>query len=287
VQFTVYQQLKDYFLTGEEFEIQVCRDCSLGITTPAPALVSLSRYYNSDAYISHSDTAKSTFDKVYRWIRNYTHKKKYQLINPDKKPLNLLDIGCATGEFLHYCHQQGMQVSGIEPNAKARSFASNTFRLQVGDENELSSYKSESFDCITLWHVLEHVPNITLRLQEIYRLLKPNGLAFIALPNYLSHDARYYGKFWAAWDVPRHLFHFTKTSFSRAAENTGFSLVSIKPMVFDSFYVSMLSHTYKTGVKSFAVPAFVGLISNIKAGFKTGEYSSQIFIIRKGSGVNH
>jgi len=279
--FTTVTNLKDYFLTGEEFAIYKCSNCGLLVTRPAPELSNLGKYYASEDYISHSDNKKDAFSIAYRLVRNYTHSRKYSLIRSLNKGQSVLDIGCATGEFLNFCSNKGMSTLGIEPNEKARNIAVSIHNLDVRDEPAIGSLDSDSFDMITMWHVLEHVPDINKRMQDIFRLLKSNGMAFIALPNHASHDAQYYQRYWAAWDVPRHLFHFDQKAFTLLAVKHGFELVSIRPMLFDAFYVSLLSEKYVSGKSSYVKAIERGLISNFKAMKRNREYSSLIYVIKK------
>ena len=284
--FTKSVELSDYFLTGEDFALYQCDACGLIHTRPFPAPSDLHRYYASEKYISHSGEKKSLLGKVYLSVRKYTHSKKFKLINRFTKGNSILDIGCATGEFLKYCEDKGMTVSGIEPNPKARNFAVSQYRLAVSDEPEIGRMKTGSFDVITMWHVLEHVPDLNHRMKELNRLLKDNGTAFIALPNHLSFDARHYGKHWAAWDVPRHLFHFNRKSFTRLAEKHGFEIAGVLPMKFDAYYVSLLSEKYRNGKSSVLNALRIGFISNLQALLTRKEYSSLIFIIKKSGNIS-
>lgn len=279
--FTTVINVKDYFLTGEEFAIYKCSECGLLITRPMPELSKLGSYYASENYISHSDEQKDLLSKVYHFVRNYTHKRKYKLLKKYSSGNSVLDIGCATGEFLHYCASQGMKTTGVEPNDKARLIAQSRFKLEVATEPEIGSLETESFDLITMWHVLEHVPDLNHRMQDIYRLLRKDGFAFIALPNHASYDASFYYRFWAAWDVPRHLYHFDRKSLSALATKHGFEVVSALPMLFDSYYVSLLSEKYMKGKQSYFKAFLRGFVSNSKARTGTGEYSSLIYVLRK------
>lgn len=281
VSLTSILDLKDYFLSGESFKIYKCENCGLLITRPSPDLSRLSEYYASAKYISHSDKQTDIFSKVYHQVRKYTHRRKYKLIRSYSQGENILDIGCATGEFIKYCADMGMSSFGIEPNEKARKYAISEYNVKVGDESELTTLETSSFDIITMWHVLEHVPDLNQRMADIFRLLRNDGTAFIALPNHASFDAGYYKEYWAAWDVPRHLYHFDRNSFRLLAEKHGFSIVSIRPMRFDAYYVSLLSEKYKRGKSSFLNALINGFTSNFKAGMGTKEYSSLIYIIKK------
>ena len=271
----------DHFLSGEQFSILRCEKCELRITHPMPELSKLSGYYASENYISHSNKRSDLFGMVYQMVRRFTHGRKYKLLTRFSSGLTILDIGCATGEFLNFCATKGMIPTGIEPSDKARNFAESEYNLKVGDEQAIKGLQSSYFDAITMWHVLEHVPDINMRMEDIHRLLKDDGVAFIALPNHASHDAAFYNTYWAAWDVPRHLYHFNRKSFQSLATKHGFRIISIQPMVFDSYYVSLLSEKYKNGKSSIVKAAIRGFISNYKARFGSKEYSSLIYIIKK------
>ena len=283
--FTKSMELSDYFLTQEKFTLYKCNACGLLHTTPVPPLSSLSGYYASEDYISHSGKKTNLIGKVYLLVRKFTHARKYSLVTKYSKGRSLLDIGCATGEFLKYCSGRGMTATGIEPNPKARNYAVSQYHLDVKDEQEIELLKSGSADVITMWHVLEHVPDLNRRMKDIFRLLKEDGTAFIALPNHSSFDAKYYSEHWAAWDVPRHLFHFDRASFRHLAEKHNFTVTDILPMRFDAFYVSMLSEKYRRGKSSVLNAVLVGLRSNLKAMTGRGEYSSLIYVIKKNGTI--
>lgn len=281
--FTKHIELKDHFLSGKFFTIFQCDSCGLMQTQPVPPLDKLQDYYASPEYISHSNQKSGLFNRTYQVIRKYTLRKKLKQIQRYVKTPNLLDIGCATGEFLHYCAQNNLSVTGIEPNNNAREFARREYNLKVENEDYLPRLKDGTFDVITMWHVLEHVPDINERMATINRLLTENGVAFIALPNPNSYDALYYDNYWAAWDVPRHLFHFSADAFIQLAEKHHFKLVARIPMPFDSYYVSLLSEKYKNGKSSFTKAAFRGYLSNRMARKINSEYSSITYVIKKSS----
>lgn len=218
---------------------------------------------------------------LYQTVRNFTNKSKAKLVQRLSKGKSILDIGCATGEFLIACKQKGFIVYGVEPNEKAREVALENHKLVINDLSFLDECESNSFDVITMWHVLEHVHEINKRMQQVYRLLREDGTAIIALPNYESYDAAHYKENWAAYDVPRHLFHFNKTSFETLAKKNGFQLREILPMKFDSYYVSLLSEKYLNGKGSLVKATFRGFLSNLKARQNNNQYSSLIYIISK------
>lgn len=268
-------RLKDYSVTQEDFVLLTSPENDLLITKPKPTDESLGRYYQSDDYISHTSTKRSFFEKMYHIVRSYAVKQKVRLIEQFQTTGNLLDIGAGTGDFLFSAKENGWNTVGVEPNETARKLSRNKNLTILSDT---SSVESEKFDVITMWHVLEHVPDYNLQIIELKRLLKKSGTIVIAVPNYKSFDAIYYQEFWAAYDVPRHLWHFSQQGIVRIFEQHDLSVKKIKPMLFDSFYVSLLSERYKTGRTNYINAIWIGLKSNLKAR-KTSEYSSLIYII--------
>jgi 2-polyprenyl-3-methyl-5-hydroxy-6-metoxy-1,4-benzoquinol methylase len=266
---------KDHLVSGDEFQLQMRSDFEILETLPKPE--NLSAYYESENYISHTDSSKTLIDKMYQGVKNYMLREKLKWINEISEEGELLDIGAGTGDFLQAAKTQNWEVYGIEPNTQARKLA-----LEKGIElqQELSYFKDNSFEMISMWHVLEHVPDLDVQLKELYRLLKPNGVAVIAVPNFKSFDAKYYKEFWAAYDVPRHLWHFTQEGITELFERYNFKKIQTKALVFDSFYVSLLSEKNKTGNSNFLKAFNVGLKSNLKAQ-STSEYSSLVYFFEK------
>ncbi len=279
ISFTEEIKCKDYLVSKQDFSVCQCKSCGFKFTNPRPMAKDLGQYYESDEYISHSNTQKSMLDKIYQVVRKYTISKKVNLINSLSKKGNILDIGCGTGEFLNACKQNGWQVTGIEPGNKARTFAIKQYSLQVGEESDLTTLTKNSFDVITLWHVLEHVPNLNERIKEIKSLLKKDGVLLIAVPNAAAWDAQHYKQHWAAYDVPRHLYHFSPTTIQKLFAMHQFLLSQQLPMKFDSFYVSLLSEKYMHGTSNYIAAFIKGLRSNINA-MSTGNYSSLIYVFR-------
>lgn len=271
-----FQKVRDYSVSKEIFELHHNPEYDLLITFPKPSLEKLPSYYESDDYISHTDGKRSLFERMYHMIKNIALKNKVKLINAQSEKGKLLDVGAGTGDFLVVAKNDGWQTTGIEPSEKAKTIALNK---GVNFAGNLSDLKDHSFDVITMWHVLEHVPNLDEYILELKRLLKPTGTILIAVPNFKSFDANYYGRFWAAYDVPRHIWHFSKTAIQKLFAEKEMKLVDVLPMKFDSFYVSLLSEKYKTGKMNFIKAFFVGLKSN-QSGKQTKEYSSHIYIIK-------
>lgn len=272
-----YLTVKDNSVSKETFELLYDENLDLLITSPQPSENNLGRYYESDDYISHTDGKRSVFEKAYHFIKNIALKNKLSLINDlQKSKGNLLDIGVGTGDFLLVAKENGWKTVGIEPSEKAKTIAE---RKGVELKSNLSDFADHSFDVITMWHVLEHVPNLENQIKELKRLIKPNGSIIIAVPNFKSFDAKYYNEFWAAYDVPRHLWHFSKTAIEKLFSQEDLQLEKIFPMKFDSFYVSLLSEKYKTGKMNYIKAFSIGLKSNLKAK-KNFEYSSHIYVLK-------
>lgn len=270
-----YLICKDYSVSKEKYTLFLNTEYDMLVTQPVPK--NLSKYYESDSYISHTDSKKSLFDKVYQLVKNYTLKQKLKLINSfQTTEKTLLDIGAGTGDFLSVCKKNNWSVYGIEPSKNARKLADNkNIKLQ----EDFSDYTNKQFDVITMWHVLEHVPNLTEYINKLKNLLKPNGILVIAVPNFKSYDALHYKEFWAAYDVPRHLWHFSKNAIQKLFAKADMKIEKIQPMKFDAFYVSLLSEKYKTGKMNPFNSFFTGVRSNNKAK-QTKEYSSLIYIIK-------
>ena len=273
----LFLTIKDHSVSKETFELYHDEALDLVYTHPQPSENILPKYYESEDYISHTDGKRSLFEKAYHFVKNIALKNKLQLINDlQEQKGTLLDIGAGIGEFLSVAKENGWNCFGVEPSEKAKAIA---LKKGVTFADTTLQLEDHSFDVITMWHVLEHVPNIENQIKELKRLLKPNGTIIIAVPNFNSFDAKQYGVFWAAYDVPRHLWHFSKTAIKLLFQKQGLELTQILPMKFDAFYVSLLSEKYKTGNMNFVKAFFIGLQSNIKAKHSL-EYSSHIYVIK-------
>jgi len=273
----VYITVKDHSVSGETFELLFDKELELLKTHPQPAPENLGRYYESDDYISHTDGKRSLFEKLYHTVKQKALRDKILLLQKFKPTKgDLLDIGAGTGDFLVVAKNSGWNITGIEPSEKAKGIAKSK---NVPFLDRLQDVPSHSKDVITMWHVLEHVPDVQNQISELKRILKPDGVVIIAVPNYKSYDAQYYGKYWAAYDVPRHLWHFSKMAIKKLFAEQDIELIEVLPMKFDSFYVSLLSEKYKTGKMNFFGGFVRGLRSNIKAA-KNMEYSSHIYVLK-------
>lgn len=271
-----FLKVKDHSVSKETFELLYDAELDMLITHPQPSPEKLPAYYESVDYISHTDGNKSLFEKLYQFVKGIALKRKLKLINSESAKGKILDIGAGVGDFLSAAQKDGWQTIGIEPSEKAKDIAR---KKGVAFAEKLSDLENNSFDIITMWHVLEHVPDLENQITELRRLIKPTGTIIIAVPNFKSFDAKYYKEFWAAFDVPIHLWHFSKTAIQKLFAKQNLKLTKVLPMKFDSFYVSLLSEKYKTGKMKYLKAFWIGWQSN-RSGSKNSEYSSHIYILK-------
>jgi 2-polyprenyl-3-methyl-5-hydroxy-6-metoxy-1,4-benzoquinol methylase len=274
---------KDYTVSQNNFAVWHCNDCTARFTQDVPAQDAIGAYYASENYISHSDTKKGIINNLYHLVRKITLNAKRRLILEETKMTKgaILDIGCGTGAFLQTMKEADWNITGLEPDDVARTKASELYNIHPQESNDLFELPATSFNAITMWHVLEHVHELHAYIKQIAGLLATNGKLFIAVPNYTSKDAAIYKAHWAAYDVPRHLYHFSPQSMEKLLSLHGLKLAAVKPMWFDSYYVSMLSEQYKNGKGNIIKAVFNGFISNLKAWGNIRKCSSVIYVISK------
>ncbi|MFS4492736.1 class I SAM-dependent methyltransferase [Maribacter sp. 2308TA10-17] len=271
-----FLKTKDFSISQETFELFHDTDLDMLVTKPQPE--NLDSYYESEVYISHTDSNKSFVDKLYQRVKKHSLSKKLNLINTySKEKKTLLDVGAGTGDFLKTAKSNGWDIEGVEPNHNAREKA---LDKGISLKDRIEALTGKKYQLITLWHVLEHLPDLENQILKLAWHLEEEGTLIIAVPNFNSYDAKHYKEFWAAYDVPRHLWHFSKTAIEKLFAKHGLELVKVKPMVFDSFYVSLLSEKYKTGRQNIFKAFALGLWSNLSA-MRTKEYSSHIYVLQK------
>ena len=276
-------QAKDYTVSGLPFTIVECGHCTLRFTQDVPTQEYIGAFYKSEDYISHTNTNKGFVNNLYQKIRTVTMKQKAVIIKKytGLQRGTLLDVGCGTGSFLQAMQLLGWNVTGLEPDADARELAKQLYELKVLPSHEIFNLPHQSYNAITMWHVLEHVHQLHEYVEQIKNLLTTNGKLFIAVPNYTSRDAKVYAQYWAAYDVPRHLYHFSPQSVDVLMMMHGLKVVKHLPMWFDSFYVGLLSSKYKNGSTKFISAGLHGLSSNIHALGNVKQCSSVIYIVEK------
>jgi 2-polyprenyl-3-methyl-5-hydroxy-6-metoxy-1,4-benzoquinol methylase len=274
---------KDHFVSGEVFPVSTCADCGFTFTSEHPDEESSGRYYESEDYISHSDTSGGLVNRLYKTARDFMLHRKTAIVKrfTGLQRGNLLDIGSGTGYFADAMKRSGWQATGVEISSKAREFSAKTFGIEVIVPSEISNLPAGSYDCITLWHVLEHFADPFSYMNDIAQLLRPDGRCIIALPNCSSFDAAHYQKFWAAWDVPRHVWHFTPDTFRMFAQKTGFEVIAIRTLPLDVFYISILSEKYRGTMLHFPVGLLKGAWFWIRSLVDNQRSSSMIYVLKR------
>ncbi len=280
-QFSHHLSCVDNTVSHQKFEVMACKNCGFLFTNPRPSASEIGYYYQSEAYISHSNTQKGVLNTAYQLVRKITLRSKIKLIKKYQQQGFLLDIGCGTGEFLHIAQKNGYQTQGIEPDENARAMAIKNYALQVAEPSYLAQIPEASVAIITMWHVMEHVHELEPRIKTIHKLLQDGGIAIIAVPNPKSLDAQHYQQHWAGYDLPRHLYHFEPQLLRQMFEKQGLKSIETKIMPFDGFYVSLLSQKYKNGTTNYPKAIWIGLLSLLHAMQNKDTGSSQIYIFRK------
>ena len=271
----------DHTKSLESFIIVSCETCSFTFTNPRPEDNKIGEYYKSEMYISHTNSKQGLFNWLYQKVRKHSIQKKVAFLKKTAIMGGHLDIGCGTGEFLNACAETGFKTKGVEPSLSARKQAIDNYNLSVTDNTDLSQYKNSEFNSVTMWHVLEHITDLDKSLFNINRILSEKGKLIIAVPNYKSWDANYYKEYWAAWDVPIHLWHFSEETIEKLLKKNNFKLTQKKGMIFDSYYVSILSEEFKRGKKNFIMGFIIGSISNLFGLLTKRGYSSMIYVFEK------
>jgi len=281
--FTQYLTCSDHLISGEQFDIKQCDGCGLKFTSNTESEEDSDKYYKSDNYISHSNSSKGLINKLYHPVRRYMLKRKRGLIEKlsGREPGTLLDIGAGTGFFLDEMKRHGWRTYGTEKSETARNFAKERFNIHIDSPSELKNFVDKQFNIVTLWHVLEHIYNLYEYMDNLVRIMKDDGFVVIAVPNSNSFDALFYKEFWAAYDVPRHIWHFSPEQVKLLGEKHGLSLKHIRKMPFDAFYISILSEKYKGNKLPFLKGFITGKISWILTLFDYRKCSSLIYIFKK------
>ena len=260
--------VEDRTVSRESFAIVQCASCGFQFTNPRPGAAEIGRYYESDEYVSHNSGAGGLINQAYRVARFFTMRRKVGQLNKlAPRRGKLLDYGCGTGHFLAAAKAAGWQVAGLEPNARARQEASRRLGQPVGQES-LASFAPGTFDAVTLWHVLEHVHLLNETLAQLTALLKPDGVLLVAVPNVESLDAQHYRELWAAYDVPRHLYHFAPKTMAQLLKKHKLTLRQTLPMPLDAYYVSLLSEKHRAERAG-------GLLAVLKAGYRSNQYAAR------------
>jgi 2-polyprenyl-3-methyl-5-hydroxy-6-metoxy-1,4-benzoquinol methylase len=252
-----------HLAAGNLFEIVRCVTCGFIYLNPRPRIECLPEFYQDKNYqpFLSAQSGKSWWDRIYNLARSYAVCGKRVKIEKLKRKGQLLDIGCGTGEFLNEMQKHGWQATGIEKDPRAAEVARQRYGLDVLTTDLTSSHFAQnSFDVITFWHVLEHLPDPLHTLQRAKKMLKEDGLMLVAAPNISSYDARFYRSRWAALDAPRHLHHFVPATLARLCQAAGLEMFTARQMVLDAFYNCLMSERIIASIdtyKEFFLPLFL------------------------------
>ncbi|TXF90398.1 class I SAM-dependent methyltransferase [Neolewinella aurantiaca] len=276
------RKVKDHSITKEVFALWRCAACDFLFTQDPPVAEEAGRYYKGEEYISHSDNQEGLVNKLYHKARDFMLAQKYRLVNRVANGKRLLDYGTGTGYFTDFMVRKGYSAEGIEIDTEARKYGADKFGITIRPPGALFNVlPADSLDVITLWHVLEHLYEPQTYLARFRELLSDQGKLIVAVPNHKSKDAKAYGAYWAAYDVPRHLWHFSPATMRRMMESSGFRVVETHHMPLDPFYVSIMSQKYKTG-GGLVSGGLKGLGSFFSSSADAERGSSVIYVIEKG-----
>lgn len=273
----------DHTVSHESFVIMQCNNCQFEFTNPRPDIVNIEKFYQSEDYISHTNKGNSLINIIYKLVRKYSTGNKVKLIESisQKKKGKILDYGTGTGYFLAAIKDKDWKVTGLEPDKKARKLAEKQCGTKIAERIDEIIALNQKYDIITLWHVLEHIHDLNATFILLKSLLKEKGRIIIAVPNIDSYDNKIYDQDWAAYDVPRHLYHFNQESMKTFVMKHGMKIKNIYPMKFDSYYISMLSEKYKNNNFQMIKSILNGYKSNSYAVKNKNNYSSIIYEVKK------
>ncbi|MBT8236684.1 MAG: class I SAM-dependent methyltransferase [Bacteroidia bacterium] len=271
-----FLKTKDFAVSGEEFRLLYDQELDMLVTDPQPK--EIDKYYLSSSYISHTDSFETFSDQLYHLVKKYMLWKKIRMLERYLgKSGSVLDIGAGTGDFLRIAQKRGWDIEGVEPNPMARGLA---IEKQLPLKSDMKDLVGMSFDVITLWHTLEHIPDLDGQIDAMLECLKEDGIMVVAVPNFKSRDAKYYKEYWAAYDVPRHLWHFSQEAIERIFKKHQVKLIKKSPLRFDAYYIALLSEKYKNGKSNYLRAFWMGMRSNISA-WQSKEYSSMLYILKR------
>ncbi len=275
-------RVRDHLVSQKIFRINECSKCGFRFIHNPPSEQDAHLFYESEDYIEHSDSSKGLINWTYHKARKWMLRYKLRLIRSLDRGNRILDFGTGTGYFLNYMQSKRYEGLGIEISEQAREFGRETFGLDIRPPDRIykQGFPSE-FDYITFWHVLEHVYHPGAIIEQMHRLLAANGVLIIALPNFRCMDQSYYKEFWAGYDVPRHLWHWDRSTFETFMNNHKFELIKTKMLPLDPFYNCLISESYRKKKWAHILIPFIGTASLLRGWIRNEKASSIVYFFGK------
>ena len=214
---------------GTRFHVRACPACERGLLDPVPPSAALLAAYDDAYYGRGARKFVEPIQSGIGWFRRRRARHALRFLPASARPRRALDIGCGDGEFLGVLHGLGWECHGTELTEVTARRASSVAGLRIRT-GELGSdaYEPGLFDVVSLWHVLEHLPDPDRTLRDCARWLAGGGLLLLAVPNLDSWQARVFRGSWFHLDPPFHLHHFAPRSLARALDGAGFEVLETR-----------------------------------------------------------
>ena len=215
--------------TSKTFTLYSCEACRCLFLHPMPDSREIERFYPADYWWNaRRSGGLKKLESVYRKLALHDH-IAFITKAAGVRGVDVLDVGCGSGTLLGLLKQRGFRVNGLDfsPEAAAIAKAENGVDVAVGSLEE-AHFPAESFDVVTLFHVMEHVTNPRLVLAQVSRVLKPNGVAILQVPNIESWQFKIFGARWYGLDIPRHVIDYSRNSMLKLLADSGFVVNRIR-----------------------------------------------------------
>jgi len=223
---------------NEEYWVYACRTCGAGVTFPVPTAEVLGRYYDSGVYRASGGRGFYLLDAILNVACAHRLREIARLSAP---PGRLLDLGSGKGRFLACAVRHGWTAQGVETSAHQVAAARARYGIRVfGGDLRDAAFADASFDVVTAWHVLEHLPDPDAYVQEIHRVLRPGGVFACEVPNIASCQAQLGRSTWYHLDIPRHLVHYAPNALASLVTRHGLHPVRLHTLSLESGPFGML-----------------------------------------------
>lgn len=281
-----YATCSDHASSRLQYLLLRCPACGVVFTDNHPEEDEMEQFETLDSQIRRADSPEGITERLYRHVRRRMLRRKAGLVvrQSYRDSGTLLNYGAKRGFFSDHMERKGWKVTSVDRHHENRQFSLEHFHHRMSGMQEMSDFTPETFDVITLWHVFEHENEPERLLDTFHRILRPGGILVMSCPNICSTDAMHYGPYWAAYDVPRHLWHFNPVSLNRLVHRHGFTLMHHEKMPYDCFYISIMSEQYMMHRLAFLRGMAYGLHSWLVSLTRRGRSSSIVYVFRKTNG---